>query len=239
MPILICQVSIHFFENIFSSSIFLHQFSVWIPEILQFFCYKINNLVSRQALNVQRLAIMEDGEIRPSNFDVLFDIIAAAQSDVVIDNGASSFVALSHYLISQQVPARLKNMGHELVIHTAITGGQALADTVNGFQELAGQFPEDVLLCVWLNPYWGKIEYEGKEFEQMRAYQNHHARVSGLVRIPSLNKDTFGRDFSDMLRARLTFAEAIAMPDTPIIVRQRLTMIQRELFGNMANARVL
>ena len=61
-------------------------------------------------------------------------------------------------------------MGHELVIHTVVTGGQALLDTVNGFAQLVSQFPEEALFIVWLNPYWGPIEHEGKRFEQMKAY---------------------------------------------------------------------
>ena len=52
----------------------------------------------------------------------------SAEGDVIIDNGASSFVPLSHYLISNQVPALLQDMGHELVVHTVVTGGQALVD---------------------------------------------------------------------------------------------------------------
>ncbi|WP_295448850.1 conjugal transfer protein TraL [uncultured Thiodictyon sp.] len=192
-----------------------------------------------RSLNVKRIQIMEDEEIKPRNFDLLIELIANAQDDVVIDNGASSFVALSHYLITQQVPALVKSMGHELLVHTVITGGQAQLDTINGFQQLARQFPIDALFCVWLNPFWGKIEHDGKGFEEMRAYQDHQARVSGLVRIPTLREDTFGQDFGDMLQARLTFAEAIAMPDKPIMVRQRLKMVQKELFESMASTKVL
>lgn len=79
-----------------------------------------------KALNVRRLNIMAGDEINSRNFDTLVELIAPTKDDVVIDNGASSFVPLSHYLISNQVPALLQEMGHELVIHTVVTGGQAL-----------------------------------------------------------------------------------------------------------------
>jgi hypothetical protein len=169
----------------------------------------------------------------------LVEIIAEAQVDVVIDNGASSFVPLSHYFISQKVPEIVKDMGHELVVHTVITGGQALTDTVSGFSQLAGQFPTDAIFCVWLNPYWGPIAKDGKTFEQMRAYTDNKKRVSAIVEIPSLREDTFGRDFADMLQARLTFDEAIAMSELTIMTRQRLKIIQKELFGKMGSAAVL
>src|SRR3990167_4771762 len=161
------------------------------------------------------------------------------EADVIIDNGASSFVPLSHFLISNQVPALLMEMGHELVIHTTITGGQALLDTVSGFSQLAGQFPAEALFVVWLNPYWGPIEHEGKGFEQMKAYVTHKARVSAIVQIPNLKKETYGRDLSEMLQDRLTFDEALAMDSLTIMTRQRLKIIKGQIFDQLDSATVL
>ncbi|PLY11765.1 MAG: conjugal transfer protein TraL [Sedimenticola sp.] len=192
-----------------------------------------------KALNVRRLNIMEDDEINSRNFDALVELIAPSKDDVIIDNGASSFVPLSHYLITNEVPAILQEMGHELVVHTVITGGQALLDTVSGFAQLASQYPAECLFVVWLNPYWGAIEHEGKSFEQMKAYTNNKDRVSAIIQIPELKKETHGRDFSEMLQARLTFDEALAMESLTIMTRQRLKIIRKQLFGLMDNAAVL
>lgn len=192
-----------------------------------------------RALNVQRLRIMEGDEIDPRSFDILVEMIAAAKGDVIIDNGASSFVPLSHFLISNQVPALLTDMGHELVVHTVVTGGQALLDTVSGFAQVVSQFPMEALFVVWLNPFWGEIEHEGKGFEQMKAYTANKARVSAIIQIPSLKKETYGRDLGDMLQARLTFDEAIAMEGLTIMTRQRLKIIKRQVFGQLENAAVL
>ncbi len=192
-----------------------------------------------KALNVRRLNIMDDDEINSRNFDALVELIAPSKDDVIIDNGASSFVPLSHYLISNEVPAVLQEMGHELVVHTVITGGQALLDTVSGFAQLAGQYPEECLFVAWLNPYWGPIEHEGKSFEQMKAYTTNKDRVSAIIHIPELKKETHGRDFSEMLQARLTFDEALAMESLTIMTRQRLKIIRKQLFGQLDNAAVL
>jgi hypothetical protein len=108
-----------------------------------------------KALNVRLLEIMQGDEIQTRNFDTLVELIAPSKDDVIIDNGASSFVPLTHYLISNQVPALLQDMGHEMVVHTVITGSQALLDTVSGFAQLASQFPAEALFVVWLNPFWG------------------------------------------------------------------------------------
>jgi hypothetical protein len=195
--------------------------------------------VGYKALGVKRLEIMEAEEINPRSFDSLIEMIATAKDDVIIDNGASSFVPLSHFLISNQVPALLVEMGHELVIHTVITGGQALLDTVSGFSQLATQFPAEAIFVVWLNPYWGPIEHEGKSFEQMKAYTANKARVSAIVQIPNLKKETYGRDLSEMLQDRLTFDEALALGSLTIMTRQRLKIIKGQLFDQLDSATVL
>ena len=41
-------------------------------------------------------------------------------------------------------------MGHELIVHTVITGGQALSDTLNGFDLMIKQFSSDITFVVWL-----------------------------------------------------------------------------------------
>jgi hypothetical protein len=192
-----------------------------------------------KALKVRRLNIMDGDEINTRNFDVLVELIATAENDVIIDNGASSFVPLSHYLISNQVPALLQDMGHTLVVHTVITGGQALLDTVSGFAQLASQFPAECLFVVWLNPYWGAIEHEGKGFEQMKAYTANKGRVSAIIKIPTLKEETYGRDFAEMLQERMTFDEALAMESLTIMTRQRLKIVRTQLYGQMENTAVL
>jgi hypothetical protein len=192
-----------------------------------------------KALDVKQLQIMESDEINPRSFDTLVEMIAAAKGDVIIDNGASSFVPLSHFLISNQVPALLTDMGHELVIHTVVTGGQALLDTISGFNQLVSQFPAEAHFVVWLNPFWGPIEHEGKSFEQMKAYTTNKARVSALIQIPALKKETYGRDLSDMLQERLTFDQAIGQQSLTIMTRQRLKIIKGQVYGQMENATVL
>lgn len=192
-----------------------------------------------KSLNVERLDIMEGDEINPRHFDKLIEKIAETTEDVIIDNGASSFVPLSHYLISNQVPALLNGLGHELIIHTVITGGQALLDTINGFAQLVKQFPEEVKFIVWLNPYWGKIEHQGKTFEQMKVYKDNTARIASLITIPELKEETFGRDLSEMLQEKITFNEAIAEPSKNIMTRQRLKLVKDQLFNQLDNAHAL
>lgn len=192
-----------------------------------------------QALQVRRIDLMEEEEINPRGFDALIDLVAQAQGDAIIDNGASSFVPLSHYLISNQIPALLAELDHLLVVHTVITGGQALLDTISGFAHLVSQFPPETRFIAWLNPYWGPVEHEGNGFEQMKTYLTNRERLSAIVRLPVLKKETFGRDLAGMLQQRLTFDEALAMPALPIMTRQRLSIIRCLVYGELDAAMVL
>lgn len=192
-----------------------------------------------QSLNVKRLNILQEDEINTRNFDTLIELIAPSEDDVIIDNGASSFVPLSHYLISNEVPALLRDMGHEMVVHTVIAGSQSLLDTVNGFSQLASQFPAESLFVVWLNPYWGPIELQGKKFEQMKAYTNNKKRVTAIIDMPKLKEETYGRDFAEMLENRKTFAEALEDESLTIMSRQRLKIVRSQVFGLLDNAAVL
>ncbi|PSL90776.1 AAA family ATPase [Pseudomonas sp. R9.37] len=193
-----------------------------------------------KALNVERLELMNaQKQINPRNFDDLIQTISTTQCDIIIDNGASSFVPLSHYLISNQVPALIKEMGHELIIHTVVTGGQSLIDTLSGLGQLVSQFPQEADFFVWLNPFWGPIEYEGKPFEKMKAYIENKARINAIINIPNLDPDTFGQDLSKMLQDRQTFEEALADASLTVMNRQRLKLIRTQLFDQLETAGIL
>lgn len=192
-----------------------------------------------KSLNAQRLQILKDDEISTRSFDTLIEMIATSEDDVIIDNGASSFVPLTHYLISNEVPALLREMGHEIVVHTVIAGSQSLLDTVNGFSQLASQFPAESLFVVWLNPFLGPIEHQGKKFEQMKAYTNNKDRVTAIIDLPKLKEETYGRDFAEMQENRQTFAEALEDESLTIMTRQRLKIVRGQVFGLLDNAAVL
>lgn len=190
-----------------------------------------------EALDVKRLNIMEGKKIDPRKFDAMIEMVAEENRDIVIDNGASTFVPLSNYLITNQVPALLQEMGHEIVVHTVITGGQALLDTISGFSQLLGQYPEECQFVAWLNPYWGPIEHEGKKFEQMKAYTTNKGRLTAIIEVPTLEDDA-RVDFSEMLQARRTFEEVLNSKEVSIMSRQRLKIAKRDLFAQMENAAV-
>jgi hypothetical protein len=186
-----------------------------------------------QTLDVHRVDILQDDAINPRCFDEVIELIMAEQRDAVIDNGASSFVPLAHYLLTNQIPALLDELGRSLVLHVLITGGPAILDTLHGLHALVRQFPEPCRFVVWLNPYFGPVRYQDKEFEELKVFTEHRARISALIKLPTLQPDTFGADLRAMLMARRTFSEAVADITTGLVTRQRLKLIQQKVFSQL------
>ena len=90
----------------------------------------------------------------------------------MVDNGASTFLPLWHYLLENSALDVPAPPGRRVYVHTVITGGQALLDTLNGFHELA-QTTEQRNIVVWVNEYFGRVEAEGKKFSEMSAYREN------------------------------------------------------------------
>ena len=194
---------------------------------------------SYKVLNVETFKIIENDEINIRSFDALIERIANTDCDIIIDNGANSFVPLSSYIIQNGIADIIQELGHELIIHTVITGGQAQADTLHGFVSLVDQYPKNCKFVVWLNPYWGVIEAEGKQFEDMRAYVVNKNKVSAVIALPILKKETFGRDFEDMLRDKKTFDESIADSSLMLMNLQRLKMLKNDIFKSITAASII
>ena len=191
------------------------------------------------ALNAVKLDVLEGKEINRGKFDHLVELILENdRSDSIVDSGASTFVPLWHYITGNRIPQLLAEMGRELVIHAVVTGGQALEETVAGFSQLAGQFTEQASFVIWLNPNFGPVKRERRDFEQFSEYIDFKDQVSAIVRLPQF-AELFRLDLSDMLQRRLTFDEALRMRSFTVITRQRLIMIKRNFFQLMDGALVL
>jgi CO dehydrogenase maturation factor len=149
------------------------------------------------ALAADRLNLRDEhNRIEQRAFDSLMERFLMEESTTfVVDNGASTFLPLWHYLLENSALDYLRQNGRRVYVHTVITGGQALLDTLNGFHELA-QTTEERNIVVWVNEY-------------------------------------FGRDVEEMIAAKLTFNEAIGTAKLPVMAKQRLKIVQRDLFEQL------
>ena len=155
-----------------------------------------------------------------------------ADAHIIVDTGSSAFVPLVHYVVTNEVPSILSQGGHQLVVHTIVTGGQALVDTLHGAAQLVKQL-EDARFVVWLNPLWGPVALDGKTFEQMKVYQDIKKRIETVVNLPAFTDELFPQDIASMLNSRLTFKEAIESPDHSLMSRHRLKVAQREFYSRL------
>ncbi len=188
-----------------------------------------------KALKAERLQIIEGSRVNPRIFDNLIEKILEADDDSVfiIDNGASTFIPLCAYLFENHVVEYLKEEDCSVYFHTVLTGGQALADTMNGINDLFKHF-EDVPVCIWINEYFGKPENNGKTFEQSKLYEENADQIHGLLKIAEVNKETFGFDMRQMMEAKLTFEEVKENTAFKTMARSRLHRVWKDLNEQIA-----
>ena len=157
-------------------------------------------------------------------------IYESSHAHIVIDNGASSFVPLLQYLTNNQTLPLLQDAGHQIYIHTILTGGQGLEDTVGGLSTLTGSF-SDVPIVVWLNYNFGDIEAEGKTFHEWGVYKKNKIIIEGIIPIDFPASQLYQDDLNLMLKNKLTFDEAMA--SVKLFSRNRLKQMKEQIFTSI------
>jgi hypothetical protein len=185
-----------------------------------------------KSLNVAPLDLLDNGRIDHKVWDTLFERLLTENATFIVDNGASTFIQLWRYLLEFRAAEYLAEEGKTLYIHTVVTGGQALVDTLHGFHSLAAS-GSGRNIVVWLNEYFGRIERDGKKFDQMSAFQESESRVYGSVHLPRRNPDTFERDLEDVISHKLTIDEAIKDGAFSLVAKQRMKIMQRDWFEQL------
>jgi hypothetical protein len=198
----------------------------------------VNQTLSQyKALDAQHLRLLNDGRINTAVFDELMEDLFTQPETFIVDSGASTFVPLWRYLLENDVVTLLQDHGRTVYLHSVVTGGQALMDTLSGFADIAEKTPASNLVA-WVNEFFGPVVHNGKEFTELAVVRNHLDRIRGVVRIERRTPDTFGRDMDELLRRKLTFEEAQTGGGFSIMSRQRLQMIRRDIFDQLDKLRL-
>jgi hypothetical protein len=185
-----------------------------------------------QALQAEHINVLRRGAINDKRFDELFEKICQIEGVCIVDTGATTFVPLWNYILENEILKFLADRSRRVVVHSVVAGGQAMTDTLNGFERLAETTTEKNVI-VWLNEYFGEVSKDGKPFEEFRVAVEQADKLLGTVVIRDRNPNTYGDDMRQMLLKRLTFEEAIRLPEFALVSKQRLTIIRRELFEQL------
>ncbi|MDR2893705.1 MAG: conjugal transfer protein TraL [Deltaproteobacteria bacterium] len=179
-------------------------------------------LASYKEFSVTKIDIMNGDTVDARKFDPMIEMIydMSPAQHVVIDNGASSFLPLMSYLKENRVFDLLQEKGHQVYIHSVITGGQAILDTLNGLKTVCVTFPE-IPIVLWLNLYFGEIALNGKSFSEFAIYKENKKQFCATIQVPCMNEHTYGKDVSELLARKETFDAGINS-SLGIMVRQRL-----------------
>lgn len=184
-------------------------------------------------IDAERISLMDGTVLNERNFDGMIERIVAEDKDFIIDNGASSFIPLSNYLLENGVFAMLRQYKRRPVVHSVITGGQAMGDTLAGLSSTLTATTAENPVVVWVNEFFGDVVYEGAGFEDMAVYQDNREKIAAIIRIPRQSSSTFGKDVQLMLEKKLTFADVAKSADFGLMAKQRLATVQRSLFDQI------
>lgn len=169
-------------------------------------------------------------------FDDVVEEIADVVSEeaiqsVVVDIGASISVQMRAYLLKYGVPRLLRKIHAEIVAHVVIVGGESIESHLDGLLELLeSKAFQDVPFVIWLNPYFGAIEYDGARFEDLAVFREHQERYLGLVYMPAMDELTHKTAHRHMLAERLTFSELLEEGRLKLMERGRLNALREEMF---------
>lgn len=148
------------------------------------------SFASFKALNVEPISVMnEDNEITEKGWENLIDkLMKCNKSNIIIDNGASSFVPLTTYMYEydtiEMLTSEFNNYVGNVFFHIVLAGGEGLSHTLAGLDITCKNFNhEKMQIVVWLNQFFSKIEKAGKKIEDYPEYKNNESKIFAVVRI--------------------------------------------------------
>lgn len=193
-----------------------------------------NTFAQIESLGVEVVDLLDGQRINVPVMDALVARILGDDADYVIDGGASSFVPLSVYLLTDSLIDLLAE-NKRVIVHSVIAGGRDLVDTTLALEKTLEHFPEAVEKVAWLNPHYGSLDVDGVPVEETAFFRDNAQRIAGFVRMPSLSESFSGACFRRMVEEKITFEDARSSPEWDMISRWRLANVweplKRQLSG--------
>jgi len=189
-------------------------------------------LAHYQGLSARYINFMLDDDLDVRQFDVLAnEIVEASRQVVVLDTGSSNFIPMVSYLKSNRVLEVFAELGRRVVIHSVLVGGAGARETLAGFVATVENLPAYGYVA-WLNSFFGPVVFDGKQFEETKAFGHLQDKVAGVVRIRQRGGSSNVLHLNamrEMTSRYLTYGEALPSPEFTLWDRQRLREAQREI----------
>ncbi len=187
-----------------------------------------------ETLGAELIDVRTEGDIDRSKFDILINRIATADENAIIiaDVGGNVYVPMADYMRVNEVYEMILGMGVEIILHIPIVGGGDLFPTLQTLDEVMGDTPDTVKVAVWINQKNGRVEYQGKMFEESDRYLDYRKRILGVTYIPLWRPD-MQINVAAMLEESVTFDQALLMDTFDMMAKQRLTMAKRYLYASI------
>jgi hypothetical protein len=200
-----------------------------------------NRTFSRYSdLGVELIDVRTEGDIDRSKFDILINRIDEAGDDdvIIVDVGGNIYISMTDYMRVNEVYEMIAARGVEIILHVPIVGGGDMFPTLKTLDEVVVNTPPNVLISVWINQKNGRVEYEGKSFEESTRYEEYRSRIRCVTHIPLWRPD-MQVNVAAMLEEAVTFDQALDMGMFDLMSRQRLTMAKRYLYDAIQKSGVM
>ena len=189
-----------------------------------------------ESLEVAHVGILDASQTKiiQRNFDSIMEQTIETEGSFVIDNGSSSFLALSAYLIENGIFDLLEKSGKDVFVHTVLIAGQKRDVTLAGFETLTKRVDGSAKIVVWENELHGLIfNHNGLKFVDMDLYEDNKSKVAGIVNIAQQTSDTFITDIQLMTSNHLTLTDVEKSVDFKLLSKSRIKRTIAAVFDEL------
>jgi len=189
-----------------------------------------------ESLDVKLIPITEGGTVIQRLFDPLFEKVLEEENPIVIDNGASTFLPMIKFMVSNDILETMDNFNKEVYIHTIVTGGQAKDDTANGLLALIDMIKSSnskAKIIVWQNDFWGEPKFNGKSLDDVKWMKNNKDIISGIVKIIDRNSDAYTTDLRLMSEKHMTFTDVKNSDEFGLLAKSRIHKVFKDVFDEI------
>lgn len=178
--------------------------------------------IGAEHINIQD----DDLALNQGPFDEMVNQIASHEFSIV-DNGASSFAPLMHYLTQNNTLSNLQSIGQQVIIHMPLVGGPAMRDTLWGIDMVLRNTPAEVV--IWQNDHFGK---DAVEFKETNLYKEFASRVLGVVHLPKRDENTHVKTIQKLYSNGQIF-DVAASAAYPFVEKHRINDFRNDVFGKL------